>query len=336
MAQPLLEVKHLKTQFRTKRGTVTAVDDVSFSVNQGDTLGIVGESGCGKSVTSLSILQLLPHAVGSVAGGEILYKGEDIAKKGNKEMCRIRGREISMIFQDSMTSLNPVLTIGRQLEETISVHSSLSKDEIKKQALDILTKVGVSSPEQRLKEFPHQLSGGMRQRVMIAMALSCSPSLLIADEPTTALDVTIQAQIIDLMVELKKNINASIILITHDMGVVAEMADYIMVMYAGKVMEYGSARQIFKEAMHPYTQGLLASIPRLDKDLDRLFSIDGTVPSLDRMPKGCRFCARCLQAMDKSWVTREKGREHQPPVYITDDGHKVSCWKYENLKEEKV
>ena len=327
MAQPLLEVKHLKTQFRTKRGTVTAVDDVSFSVNQGDTLGIVGESGCGKSVTSLSILQLLPHAVGSVAGGEILYKGEDIAKKGNKEMCRIRGREISMIFQDSMTSLNPVLTIGRQLEETISVHSSLSKDEIKKQALDILTKV--SSPEQRLKEFPHQLSGGMRQRVMIAMALSCSPSLLIADEPTTALDVTIQAQIIDLMVELKKNINASIILITHDMGVVAEMADYIMVMYAGKVMEYGSARQIFKEAMHPYTQGLLASIPRLDKDLDRLFSIDGTVPSLDRMPKGCRFCARCLQAMDKC-------REHQPPVYITDDGHKVSCWKYENLKEEKV
>ena len=236
MAQPLLEVKHLKTQFRTKRGTVTAVDDVSFSVNQGDTLGIVGESGCGKSVTSLSILQLLPHAVGSVAGGEILYKGEDIAKKGNKEMCRIRGREISMIFQDSMTSLNPVLTIGRQLEETISVHSSLSKDEIKKQALDILTKVGVSSPEQRLKEFPHQLSGGMRQRVMIAMALSCSPSLLIADEPTTALDVTIQAQIIDLMVELKKKINASIILITHDMGVVAEMADYIMVMYAGKVM----------------------------------------------------------------------------------------------------
>ena len=307
MAQPLLEVKHLKTQFRTKRGTVTAVDDVSFSVNQGDTLGIVGESGCGKSVTSLSILQLLPHAVGSVAGGEILYKGEDIAKKGNKEM----------------------LTIGRQLEETISVHSSLSKDEIKKQALDILTKVGVSSPEQRLKEFPHQLSGGMRQRVMIAMAWSCSPSLLIADEPTTALDVTIQAQIIDLMVELKKNINASIILITHDMGVVAEMADYIMVMYAGKVMEYGSARQIFKEAMHPYTQGLLASIPRLDKDLDRLFSIDGTVPSLDRMPKGCRFCARCLQAMDKC-------REHQPPVYITDDGHKVSCWKYENLKEEKV
>ena len=329
MAQPLLEVKHLKTQFRTKRGTVTAVDDVSFSVKQGDTLGIVGESGCGKSVTSLSILQLLPHAVGSVAGGEILYKGEDIAKNGNKEMCRIRGREICVIFQDSMTSLNPVLTIGRQLEETISVHSSLSKDEIKKQALDILTKVGVSSPEQRLKEFPHQLSGGMRQRVMIAMALSCSPSLLIADEPTTALDVTIQAQIIDLMVELKKNINASIILITHDMGVVAEMADYIMVMYAGKVMEYGSARQIFKEAMHPYTQGLLASIPRLDKDLDRLFSIDGTVPSLDRMPKGCRFCARCLQAMDKC-------REHQPPVYITDDGHKVSCWKYENLKEEKV
>ncbi len=329
MAQPLLEVKHLKTQFRTKRGTVTAVDDVSFSVNQGDTLGIVGESGCGKSVTSLSILQLLPHAVGSVAGGEILYKGEDIAKKGNKEMCRIRGREISMIFQDSMTSLNPVLTIGRQLEETISVHSSLSKDEIKKQALDILTKVGVSSPEQRLRNSPHQLSGGMRQRVMIAMALSCSPSLLIADEPTTALDVTIQAQIIDLMVELKKNINASIILITHDMGVVAEMATTSWSCTRARSWSTEAPDRYSRRPCILIHRGLLASIPRLDKDLDRLFSIDGTVPSLDRMPKGCRFCARCLQAMDKC-------REHQPPVYITDDGHKVSCWKYENLKEEKV
>ena len=325
----LLELKDLTIHYFTDEGVVRAVNGLTLSVGAGETVGLVGETGAGKTTTALGIMNLVPDPPGRIVSGQILYNGEDLAKKSQIEMRDIRGRQISMIFQDSMTSLNPVLTIGRQLEETISVHSSLSKDEIKKQALDILTKVGVSSPEQRLKEFPHQLSGGMRQRVMIAMALSCSPSLLIADEPTTALDVTIQAQIIDLMVELKKNINASIILITHDMGVVAEMADYIMVMYAGKVMEYGSARQIFKEAMHPYTQGLLASIPRLDKDLDRLFSIDGTVPSLDRMPKGCRFCARCLQAMDKC-------REHQPPVYITDDGHKVSCWKYENLKEEKV
>ena len=331
MPEKLLEVNHLRTSFFTAEGEVKSVSDVSYHVNRGEVIAIVGESGCGKSVTQMSVMQLVQTPPGKIIGGEVMFDGKSLLEYDakSKEMRAVRGAGISMIFQDSMTSLNPVLTIGRQLEETISVHSSLSKDEIKKQALDILTKVGVSSPEQRLKEFPHQLSGGMRQRVMIAMALSCSPSLLIADEPTTALDVTIQAQIIDLMVELKKNINASIILITHDMGVVAEMADYIMVMYAGKVMEYGSARQIFKEAMHPYTQGLLASIPRLDKDLDRLFSIDGTVPSLDRMPKGCRFCARCLQAMDKC-------REHQPPVYITDDGHKVSCWKYENLKEEKV
>ena len=330
----VLSVRDLEVNFYNNERCNRVLRGVSFQLQKGKIMCIVGESGCGKSVTANSIMGLLPD-LSRIEKGEIhfFHNGRDIRidqlKRKGKEMRQIRGDGISMIFQDSMTSLNPVLTIGRQLEETISVHSSLSKDEIKKQALDILTKVGVSSPEQRLKEFPHQLSGGMRQRVMIAMALSCSPSLLIADEPTTALDVTIQAQIIDLMVELKKNINASIILITHDMGVVAEMADYIMVMYAGKVMEYGSARQIFKEAMHPYTQGLLASIPRLDKDLDRLFSIDGTVPSLDRMPKGCRFCARCLQAMDKC-------REHQPPVYITDDGHKVSCWKYENLKEEKV
>ena len=298
MAQPLLEVKHLKTQFRTKRGTVTAVDDVSFSVNQGDTLGIVGESGCGKSVTSLSILQLLPHAVGSVAGGEILYKGEDIAKKGNKEMCRIRGREISMIFQDSMTSLNPVLTIGRQLEETISVHSSLSKDEIKKQALDILTKVGVSSPEQRLKEFPHQLSGGMRQRVMIAMALSCSPSLLIADEPTTALDVTVQAQIMTLLNELKREFNTAIIMITHDLGVVAGICDKVLVMYAGRTMEYGQARDVFYHPSHPYSIGLLNAVPRLDAEGDALLTIPGNPPNLLRLPKGCPFQPRCPHAME--------------------------------------
>lgn len=326
MGQPLLEVRHLKTQFKTKNGQVTAVDDVSFVIEEGETLGIVGESGCGKSVTSLSILHLLPQAVGKISGDAILYKGQDITHLDNKAMCKIRGKEISMIFQDSMTSLNPVQTVGKQLEETIAVHNKISKEEIRKKALEILTKVGVSSPERRLKEYPHQLSGGMRQRVMIAMALSCNPSLLIADEPTTALDVTIQAQIIDLMLELKKNINAAIMLITHDLGVVAEMSDHIMVMYAGKVMEYGTARQIFKEPKHPYTEGLLASIPRLDKDLDRLYSIDGTVPTLDKMPKGCRFCARCKEAM-------EICSDCPPPLYELD-GQKVRCWKYREKGEE--
>ena len=324
----ILQVKDLKTYFFDRTGKVPAVDGVDFTIRKGETLGIVGESGCGKSVTSMSILKLLPPE-GKVVDGEIIFKGENIVNYSAEQMEKIRGKEIAMIFQEPMTSLNPVYTVGTQISEMITAHEKVSKKEVRERAIEMLRLVGIPSPEKRVDEYPHELSGGMRQRVMIAMALSCSPSLLIADEPTTALDVTIQAQIIDLMVELKKNINASIILITHDMGVVAEMADYIMVMYAGKVMEYGSARQIFKEAMHPYTQGLLASIPRLDKDLDRLFSIDGTVPSLDRMPKGCRFCARCLQAMDKC-------REHQPPVYITDDGHKVSCWKYENLKEEKV
>ncbi|MHC1762291.1 MAG: ABC transporter ATP-binding protein [Negativicutes bacterium] len=325
MSQPVLQVNHLKIQFRTQHNTAVVVDDVSFVVREGETLGIVGESGCGKSVTALSILRLLPHAIGSIAGGEILYKGGDLAKKSNKEMCAIRGAEIAMIFQDSMTSLNPVLTIGKQLEETISVHNRLSGEEIKKKALDMLTKVGISSPEQRLNEFPHQLSGGMRQRVMIAMALSCNPSLLIADEPTTALDVTIQAQIIKLMVELKRSIHTAIILITHDMGVVAEMADHIMVMYAGKVMEYGAARQIFKNPLHPYTRGLLASIPRLDRDSDRLFTIEGTVPTPARMPKGCRFCARCTQAMPVC-------ADHPPPVYRLG-GQQVQCWKYEGQAE---
>ena len=323
MAQPLLEIKHLVTQFRTKSGYVTAVDDVSFEVMPGETLGIVGESGCGKSVTSLSILQLLPTGIGRIARGSILFNGEELTNKTNRELSRIRGKDIAMIFQDSMTSLNPVLTIGAQLEETIAVHSRASKKEIRQQALDILTKVGVSSPDQRLKEYPHQLSGGMRQRVMIAMALSCNPSLLIADEPTTALDVTIQAQIIDLMVELKHKINASIMLITHDMGVVAEMADSILVMYAGKVVEYGTAREIFRNPLHPYTQGLLASIPRLDKDVDRLHAIPGTVPSLNAMPKGCRFCVRCPYAQTMC-------EEAAPPMYRTATGQKVRCWKYKD------
>ena len=316
--EPILQVKQLVTQFRTKNGYITAVDGVSFTVRKGETLGIVGESGCGKSVTSLSILRLLPSGIGRIAQGEVIFKGEDLVKKSNRELSHIRGKDIAMIFQDSMTSLNPVLTVGYQIEETIAVHSHLPRSENRKLALDILTKVGVSAPEQRMKEFPHQLSGGMRQRVMIAMALSCNPSLLIADEPTTALDVTIQAQIIDLMIELKNKIDASIMLITHDMGVVAEMADSIMVMYAGQIVEYSTARQIFKEPLHPYTRGLLASIPRLDRDSDRLHAIDGTVPSLNALPKGCRFCVRCDCAMDIC-------KENCPPVFVSQVGHQSPC-----------
>ena len=324
MAQPLLEVKHLVTQFRTKNGYVTAVDDVSFDVMPGETLGIVGESGCGKSVTSLSILQLLPTGIGKIAGGSVLFHGEDLTKKNNRELSRIRGKDIAMIFQDSMTSLNPVLTVGRQIEETIAVHSNASKQEIRKQALDILTKVGVSSPEQRLKEYPHQLSGGMRQRVMIAMAVSCEPRLLIADEPTTALDVTIQAQILELMCELREKMGTAIMLITHDMGVVAETADDVLVLYAGKAVEYGSIEDIFERPKHPYTQGLLNSIPRLDEDVEMLNTIEGTVPAPDAMPSGCRFAPRCPYGNPRCMTEK-------PGVYHAENSL-VSCFRYEGEK----
>lgn len=327
MSEKLIEVKELKTQFNGKNGTVTAVDGVSFSVDRGRTLGIVGESGCGKSVTSMSILRLIPAISGKVAGGEILFEGQDLLKKTAKEMRQIRGNEIAMIFQDSMTGLNPVMTIGKQLVETITAHNKIDKKEAWERAEEMLKKVGIPSPAQRLKEFPHQLSGGMRQRVMIAMALSCNAKLLIADEPTTALDVTIQAQILELMNELKKKENTAIMLITHDMGVVAEMADDVMVMYAGKEVEYADAKSIFKNPLHPYTQGLLASIPRLDQEDDReLFTIKGAVPDLDDMPKGCRFCTRCLEATERCW--------NEAPGLYQVDGHKVRCFKYENCHGE--
>ena len=323
MSEKLIEVKELKTQFNGKNGTVTAVDGGSFSVERGKTLGIVGESGCGKSVTSMSILRLIPAVSGKVAGGEVFFEGEDLLKKTEKEMRQIRGNEIAMIFQDSMTGLNPVMTIGKQLVETITAHSKVDKKAAWKRAEEMLAKVGIPSPAQRLKEFPHQLSGGMRQRVMIAMALSCNAKLLIADEPTTALDVTIQAQILELMNELKRTDGTSIILITHDMGVVAEMADDVMVMYAGKEVEYADVRGIFKNPLHPYTQGLLASIPRLDQEGDQeLYTIKGAVPDLDDMPKGCRFCTRCPEATKRC-------QEEKPGLYEVN-GHKVRCFKYES------
>ncbi len=321
MSENLIEVKKLVTQFSGKNGTVTAVDGVSFSIEKGKTLGIVGESGCGKSVTSMSIMRLIPKQTGKIASGEIIFKGRDLTKLSDKEIRQIRGSEIAMIFQDSMTGLNPVMTIGKQLVETITAHSKMDKKQAWEKAEEMLAKVGIPSPAQRLKEFPHQLSGGMRQRVMIAMALSCDVDLFIADEPTTALDVTIQAQILELMKELKERENKSIMLITHDMGVVAEMADDIMVMYAGKELEYGSVETIFKNPLHPYTRGLLKSIPRLDQDSEeRLFNIPGSVPDLSEMPKGCRFCTRCAEA-------HKKCMEMEPDLYQVGE-QKVRCWKY--------
>lgn len=322
MEQTVLDVSHLTTSFHSKSGSVTAVDDVSFQLMPGQTLGIVGESGCGKSVTSLSIMQLLPKKFGRIeAGSSIKLAGDELIGKSRRQMCQIRGKEIAMIFQDSLTSLNPVMTIGRQMSETFLIHEQISREEALKWSLEMLRKVGIPAPEERIKEYPHQLSGGMRQRVLIAMALSCRPEVLIADEPTTALDVTIQAQILELMKELKRTTNTSIILITHDMGVVAEMADYIMVMYAGKVMEQSDAPSLFREPLHPYTQGLLASIPRLDTDVEELYSIPGSVPSLSEMPTGCRFCDRCEKAT-------ERCRREAPELYTVGQ-RKVRCFLYE-------
>ena len=317
----ILEVKDLHTSFFTDAGEVKAVNGISFNLEPGKTLGIVGESGSGKSVTAYSIMQILAET-GKITGGEVRFHGEDITKWNSKQMQKFRGEKCSIIFQDPMTSLNPVFTVGSQLIEVILLHTDKNKKEAWARAVEMLTLVGVNEPESRMKQYPHELSGGMRQRVMIAMALAQNPSLIIADEPTTALDVTIQAQIMELMKEMKEKTGVSIMLITHDMGVVAEMADKIMVMYAGMVIEYATAREIFKDPKHPYTKGLLASIPRKDKDIDRLYTIEGTVPSLTSMPKGCRFCDRCTCAM-------EKCRNEQPPMYQFGE-RSVRCFLYED------
>ena len=321
---PLLEVKNLRTSFFTKRGEAKAVDGVSFSINPGEVLGIVGESGCGKSVTSFSILNLLSHP-GKIVGGSILFNGLDLVKADYKTLCKVRGNDIAMIFQDPMTSLNPVLTIGFQMKETIRAHQNVDKHRATEIALEMLNKVSIPSPEKRLTEFPHQLSGGMRQRVMIAMALSCNPALLIADEPTTALDVTIQAQILSLMSELKKSFNSAIMLITHDLGVVAENTDRIMVMYAGRVIEKADTKTLFSNPLHPYTDGLIKSVPDIYNKEDRLYSIEGTVPSLLNMPKGCKFCSRCEYACARC-------HEEEPPLYRVGTQY-VRCYRYETEGE---
>ena len=317
---PLLEVKNLHTYFKTKKGIVKAVNDVSYSLEPGKTIGIVGESGSGKSVSAMSILQLL-DANGYIAGGEVLFEGKDLTKLSLNEMYQIRGNAISVIFQEPMTSLNPVFTVDRQLSEPFIIHQGKTKKEAHELALKMLADVQIPNPEAVIRQYPHQLSGGMRQRVMIAMALLCNPKLLIADEPTTALDVTIQAQILRIIKTLTKESNTSVILITHDMGVVAEVADHVMVMYAGKSVEYGTAEDIFDHPKHPYTIGLLNSIPKLGSGQEEhLYTIEGTVPGLDEMPEGCRFCTRCQHAT-------EQCRKKDPGMREVD-GHMVRCFLY--------
>ncbi len=316
----LLEVKNLKTYFFTDAGTVKAVDDVSFSIEDGKTLGVVGESGCGKSITSLSIMQLIESPPGRIVDGEILYRGENLIGKTHEEMRAIRGKKIAMIFQEPMTSLNPVFTIGQQIVEALLIHNkNMNKHQAKEKAIEMLRLVRIPLPEKRVDEYPHQLSGGMRQRVMIAMALCCDPELLICDEPTTALDVTIQAQILDLLNELKQKTGASVMMITHDLGVIAEMADDVMVMYAGKVVEQGSADAIFDRPLHPYTVGLMNCIPKLNTEVEELYTIPGMVPNFDSMPAGCAFCPRCSEA-------REICQQEMPEL-VEQDGRLVRCFK---------
>jgi len=321
MGETLLEVRDLKTYFYTEDGVVPAVDGVSFSVDKGETIGIVGESGCGKSVTSLSVMRLIPNPPGKIVDGEIIFEGKNILEKSEAEMRHIRGNEISMIFQEPMTSLNPVFTVGDQIMEAIMLHQKVGKKEARKKTIEMLRLVGIPSAEKRVDEYPHQMSGGMRQRVMIAMALSCNPKLLIADEPTTALDVTIQAQILDLMLKLKEDLGTAIMLITHDLGVVAETVNKVVVMYAGKIVESADVVSIFKKPEHPYTLGLLGSIPKVNEDRERLQVIEGVVPNPFNMPTGCRFHPRC------SFV-RDICKEEEPELVDVEAGHKVRCWRF--------
>ncbi len=316
----LIQVKDLRTSFFTPDGELKAVDGVSFSIEQGKTLGLVGESGCGKSVTALSIMRLVPSPPGRVVGGEVLYRGRDLLRLNGDEMRKVRGNEISMIFQEPMTSLNPVFTIGNQIGEAIRLHQGLSKRETREKTIEMLRLVKIADPESRVDDYPHQLSGGMRQRVMIAMALSCKPSLLIADEPTTALDVTIQAQILELMKELQEKLGMALLLITHDLGVVAEQADEVAIMYAGKIVERAKTKAIFDRPLHPYTVGLLNSLPGVEGEKKkRLEAIPGVVPSPLDLPGGCRFRDRCPKAAGICG-------EAEPELVEKERDHWVACY----------
>lgn len=323
----LLEVNNLKTHFFQKRRTIPAVNGVDFSIDKGEIVAIVGESGSGKSVTALSIMGLVPEPGGKIVDGKIEMEGIDLLELTEKEMCGIRGKDISMIFQEPMTSLNPVLTIGEQVIEVITYHQGVTRKEARKAAIDLLEIVGLPNASELMTDYPHRLSGGMRQRIMIAMAMSCNPKLLIADEPTTALDVTIQAQIMELLKDLTKQYNTAILLITHDLGVVSEMAERVIVMYAGEVVEEASMEELFDDPFHPYTEGLIESIPSLTGDIERLSTIEGTVPLPDQLPKGCRFAPRCHKVFDRCW-------EEKPELNLVTDDRSVRCFLYDEEKEE--
>jgi oligopeptide/dipeptide ABC transporter ATP-binding protein len=322
----LLHVKDLKTHYFTEEGVVPAVDGVSFKIKKGETLAIVGESGSGKSQTSLSIMRLIPSPPGKIVAGEINYDGENLLEKSDNEMRKIRGNKISMIFQEPMTSLNPVFRVGDQISESLILHQAMKPKEAMEHSINLLKLVGIPEPERRVQAFPHELSGGMRQRVMIAIALACNPELLIADEPTTALDVTIQNQILELMKDLKKKINTSIMLITHDLGVVAEMADRVVVMYSGQIVEQGDVFTIFDNPKHPYTEGLLRSMPSSEKKQGKLYAIEGVVPNPLNLPSGCRFAPRC------EYATELCHREMPETVQLSEE-EEVRCWKYTNRWE---
>lgn len=318
----LLELKNLKTYFRRKKAMIPAVDGVDLVINKGETVALVGESGSGKSITSLSIMRLIPSPPGEIVDGQINFEGRDLVKATEDEMCKIRGNDISMIFQEPMTSLNPVLTIGEQITEVLTYHQHLNHAMAKKKTIEMLELVGFSRAKEIVNEYPHRLSGGMRQRVMIAMAMSCNPKLLIADEPTTALDVTIQAQILDLMKGLSKKFDTSILIITHDLGVVSEVADRVVVMYAGQVVEEAVVEDLFENPLHPYTTGLMGSIPSIDQDHSRLTSIEGNVPSPENLPQGCRFAPRCPHAFDRCFG--------EMPELVRKQGNRsVRCFLHE-------
>lgn len=323
--EPILQVKNLKTYFKTDQGLAKAVDDVSFSLSAGTTLSVVGESGCGKSVTALSVMGLVPQPPGIKAGGQILFEGRDLLTLPERQLRAIRGNDISMIFQEPMTSMNPVFRVGHQLSSVIQLHRGLNKTDARKESIRLLEQVGIPAPDRRIDDYPHQMSGGMLQRAMIAMALACDPKVLIADEPTTALDVTIQAQILELLRELQAERGMAILLITHDLGVVAENADEVVVMYAGKKVEHATATELFKSPRHPYTLGLFASLPSLQKAREKLYVIKGNVPAATQFPLGCRFNNRCPFAQPRC-VDEEPRYE-----VIPDSTHGVGCWEYKNI-----
>jgi oligopeptide transport system ATP-binding protein len=325
---PLLEVRSLVTQFSTSGGLVRAVDGVSWDVAEGETVALVGESGCGKSVSALSIMRLVAAPAGRIVGGEILFRGRDLLKLSEEEMRRVRGREIAMIFQEPMTSLNPVLTIGRQLTEGLEIHLGMSTADARRRAVELMGMVGIPDPARRLAQYPHQFSGGMRQRMMIAMALACNPALILADEPTTALDVTIQAQILELMKDLSRRLRVAMLVITHNLGVVARYADRVNVMYAGRIVERGSARELYRNPRHPYTVGLLGSVPRLDEPRKaRLAPIEGQPPDLTRLPDGCSFTPRCRFRV-------ERCSAEAPGLRPAGDAHVTACWEAERVRRE--